>query len=181
MQPRLEQRSDHDAVHDVHRRAFGAKGDTVAALVAALRRDDPAALSLVVEDGGAVIGHVMFSRSLLDAPRRLLVVQVLGPLGVLPERQRRGVGTALVRGGLAMLEARGEPLVFLEGDPRYYARFGFVAGGDQGFRKPSLRIPDPAFQVKRLPAYEAWMTGTLVYSATFWDHDSVGLRDPAAT
>jgi putative acetyltransferase len=48
----------------------------------------------------------------------------------------------------------------------------------RGFRKPSLRIPDDAFQVAALAAYEPWMTGTLVYSATFWVHDCVGLRDP---
>jgi len=41
-----------------------------------------------------------------------------------------------------------------------------------------LRIPDPAFQSVRLPAYRPWMTGTLVYSETFWRHDAIGLRDP---
>lgn len=55
--------------------------------------------------------------------------------------------------------------------------FGFLPGGDQGFRKPSLRIPDAAFQVLRLPRYEPWMTGTLVYSEPFWRHDADGLRD----
>ena len=53
---------------------------------------------------------------------------------------------------------------------------GGDAGGGHGFRKPSLRIPDAAFQVMVLPAYEPWMTGTLVYSATFWEYDCVGLR-----
>ena len=43
----------------------------------------------------------MFTRSLLDAPRRLVDVQVLSPLGVLPEHQRQGIGSALVRAGLA--------------------------------------------------------------------------------
>jgi putative acetyltransferase len=71
-------------------------------------------------------------------------------------------------------------VVFLEGSPDYYPRFGFVPGGTLGFRKPSLRIPDAAFQVATLPAYEPWMTGTLVYSEPFWRHDSVGLRDPGA-
>ena len=70
------------------------------------------------------------------------------------------------------------PLVFLEGDPRYYSRLGFTPGASGGFRKPSLRIPDGAFQFAALAAYEPWMTGTLVYSATFWAHDCVGLRDP---
>ncbi len=61
--------------------------------------------------------------------------------------------------------------------PGYYARLGFTAGAGQGFRKPSLRIPDPAFQAIRLPAYEPWMTGTLVYSEPFWRWDAVGLRE----
>jgi putative acetyltransferase len=76
-----------------------------------------------------------------------------------------------------MLNARGVPLVFLEGSPTYYRRFGFVAGAELDFRKPSLRIPDAAFQVKVLDAYEPWMTGTLVYSQIFWDLDCVGLRE----
>jgi putative acetyltransferase len=75
-----------------------------------------------------------------------------------------------------MLNARGVPLVFLEGSPSYYRRFGFVAGAEVDFVKPSLRIPDAGFQVKVLRSYESWMTGTLVYSQTFWDLDFVGLR-----
>lgn len=152
----------------------------VAGLVDSLRsriRGDRG-LSLVAERDGEVVGHVMFTPSLLDAPSRLVEVQVLSPLAVLPEHQRQGIGSALVRRGLEALAARSVPLVFLEGSPTYYPRFGFSAGGDLGFRKPSLRIPDAAFQVIRLPAYEPWMTGTLVYSETFWQHDAVGLRDP---
>ncbi|MCA2211813.1 GNAT family N-acetyltransferase [Jidongwangia harbinensis] len=179
MDLRAESVDDREAVLDVHRRAFGDHGATVAALVGALRADDPAALSVVAADGGRVVGHVLFTRSLLDAPRRLVDVQVLSPLAVLPDRQRRGVGAALVRHGLELLEARGVPLVFLEGDPGYYGRLGFTAAAGCGFRKPSLRIPDAAFQVVRLSAYRPWMTGTFVYSAPFWVHDCVGLREPA--
>ncbi|HKT02346.1 MAG TPA: hypothetical protein VJT31_22685 [Rugosimonospora sp.] len=83
-----------------------------------------------------------------------------------------------MRHGLRLLDERGVPLVFLEGDPRYYARAGFTPGAAHGFRKPSLRIPDAGFQVVTLSAYQPWMTGTLVYAMTFWDHDGVGLRDP---
>ncbi|MEU4238320.1 N-acetyltransferase [Actinoplanes sp. NPDC026619] len=177
---RIEQTRDHDAVGAVVRDAFGAEdgghGVVVARLVDALRRDDPGALSLVAEEAGEVVGHIMFTRTLLDAPRQLLPVQTLSPLAVAPSWQRRGIGSALIRAGLEHLDERGVPLVFLEGDPRYYSRAGFTPGGDHDFRKPSLRIPDQAFQVMQLSAYEPWMTGTLVYSHTFWDHDCVGLR-----
>ncbi|WBB78403.1 N-acetyltransferase [Micromonospora sp. WMMD882] len=178
---RPEATHDHEAVLDLHRQAFGAHGRVVADLVRGLRRDDPTALSLVADVRGDALGHVMFSRALLDAPRRLVAVQVLSPLAVAPRWQRRGVGAALVRYGLDLLDQRDVPLVFLEGDPRYYARFGFAPGGPDGFRRPSLRIPEAAFQVRRLAAYEPWMTGTLVYPATFWEHDCVGLRDPRAS
>ena len=176
MRIRPEEPGDHESVKEVNRRAFGDQGPVVAALVDGLRRDDPGALSLVATEGDEVIGHVMFTRSLLDAPPRLVDVRVLSPLAVLPGRQRQGAGSALVRHGVGSLAALGVPLVFLEGDPAYYSRLGFTPGGGHGFRKPSLRIPDAAFQVLRLPAYEPWMTGTLVYSATFWEYDCVGLR-----
>ena len=182
MDLREEQPGDAEAVRSVQRQAFGAEGTVVAELVDTLRGGITAGegLALVAQIDGQVAGHVMFTRSLLDAPRRLVGVQVLSPLGVLPGQQRQGIGSALVRHGLKIMADRGEPLVFLEGSPDYYPRFGFVPAGTLGFRKPSLRIPDAAFQVATLPAYESWMTGTLVYAEAFWRHDCVGLRDPGA-
>jgi putative acetyltransferase len=179
MELREEGPGDRQAVRDVHLRAFGDHGLSVADLVDSLRNtlSPEHGLSLVAEHDGQVVGHVMFTRSLLDSPRRLVEVQVLSPLAVMPELHKRGIGSALVRHGLGILAERSAPLVFLEGDPGYYSRFGFVPGGDLGFRKPSLRIPDGAFQAIKLPEYEPWMTGTLVYAEPFWRHDAVGLRD----
>ncbi|GLW33243.1 GNAT family N-acetyltransferase [Actinoplanes regularis] len=174
---RPETPADQPTIHQLVRDAFGTDhGPVVADLVDALRRDDPEYLSFVAEDEGALIGHVMFTRSLLDAPERLVPVQVLSPLSVTPARQRQGIGSALIRHGMAELDKRDVPAVFLEGDPAYYSKQGFTAGEDHGFRKPSLRIPDAAFQVIPLTAHRPWMTGTLVYLHTFWDLDCVGLR-----
>lgn len=182
MDLREELPADHESVREVHLRAFGDHGRVVADLVDTLRGSvSPAdGVSLVAEQGGRVVGHVMFTPGLLDAPRRLVEVQVLSPLAVLPGHQGGGVGTALVRHGLRTLAGRAVPVVFVEGDPAYYSRLGFLPGGDQGFRKPSLRIPDAAFQAVPLPSYEPWMTGTFVYAEPFWRHDAVGLRDPRA-
>jgi putative acetyltransferase len=160
----------------VHLAAFGDHGNVVADLVDDLRgaAAQGRGLSLVAEERDEVVGH---APGLLDAPRRLVAVQVLSPVGVLPVCQKRGIGSAMIRRGLELLIERAVPVVFVEGPPQYYARFGFEVGAGQNFRKPSLRIPDAAFQALRLPSHEPWMTGTLVYSDTFWRHDAVGLRD----
>ena len=172
---RAEASGDRAAVRQLHLAAFGDEGTVVTDLVEELRAEG---LSLVAEDDGEVVGHVLFVPGWLDAPRQLVPVRTLSPLGVLPGRQGRGIGSALVRAGLAALADRGVPVVFLEGDPGFYGRLGFVAGAELGFRRPSLRIPQAAFQAVLLPAYEPWMTGTHVYAEAFWRHDAVGLRDP---
>ena len=178
MHVREERPDDRADVDGVHRAAFGDFGNSMVALVDDLREllSRYPGLSLVAEDEQHVVAHALFTRQLLDALPRLVDVQVLAPVGVLPERQRHGTGTALIEHGVEQLSARGVPLVFVEGDPGYYARLGFVSAVGRGFRKPSLRIPDPAFMVRVLPAYEPWMAGTLVYCDAFWNHDAVGIR-----
>lgn len=187
----LPERSyDQESIRRVHRAAFAENGEHVAELADALRQEtrSPRAFSLVavpgpsdpdddaVDDDDQVVGNVVVGFGWVDAPSRLVTVGVLSPIGVLPRWQRRGVGSALVRGAVELLTEQAVPLLFLEGDPGYYPRFGFRPGGDLGFGKPSDRIPDAAFQVLKLPTYEAWMTGTLVYPDTFWRLDAVGLR-----
>ena len=172
-----EQESDIEAIRRVQTAAFGDDG-RVAGLVDALRAA-PAPLpplSFTASMDGQVAGHVMLSASRLDAPPRLVDVYVLSPLGVLPGLQRRGIGTQLIEHALAAAREVSVPLVFLEGNPAYYGSRGFERADALGFRSPSLRIPPPGFQVARLPGYQTWMTGTLVYSETFWALDCVGLR-----
>jgi putative acetyltransferase len=178
VQVREEGESDYAAIREVHTRAFGDDG-RVAGLVDALRAAAAPlpVLSFVAEEDEQVVGHVMLSASRLDAPRQLVDVYVLSPLGVVPEHQRHGTGTRLVEHAIAAAGSGGVPLLFLEGSPRYYGNRGFERADAAGFRSPSLRIPAPAFQVARLSGYEPWMTGTLVYSDTFWALDCVGLRD----
>jgi len=176
---REERLTDDGAVRGVHMASFGAHGVTVVGLVCALREliTDSTGLSLVAELDGHIVGHAMFTPSLLDAPRQPVFVQVLSPVAVSPDYRGRGVGRALIEAGINILDDSAVPAVFLEGDPGYYSRLGFQPAGPLGFRRPSLRIPEPAFQVMRLAGYEDWMIGTLVYAQEFWDHDAVGLRE----
>lgn len=180
MEIREEQPEDEETVAELHREAFGGeRGIVVAALVDDLRamtkRGD--GLSLVAVSNDRVVGHVLFSRGVLDAPARLVAVEILSPVAVRPASQGKGIAAALIGRGLELLDSLGVPAVFLEGDPGYYSQLAFVPAKPLGVRKPSLRILDAGFQVMTLSAYEPWVTGTLVYPDAFWRHDAVGLRD----
>lgn len=176
---REETPDDHDEVRRVVTAAFG--GERVPELLDALRASVAwLDLSYVVEERGEILGSVTYTRGWLDARPKLVEVLVLSPLAIRPERQRSGLGSRLVTETLRSLEGRDEPLVFLEGSPDYYSRLGFVAGDELGFAPPSVRIPQPAFQVATLPGYEqGWMSGALVYPDVWWRQDSVGLRPEA--
>ena len=179
---RTEAPDDQGEVRKVHALAFG-DGEPVPSLVDALRAATAAlpALSFVAAIDGRVVGHVMLSACRLDALPRLVDVYSLSPLGVLPEQQRRGVGTRLIEHALTAADQQGVPVVFLEGSPDFYGKRGFRAAEELGFRPPTLRYPPGAFQVAPLSAYRDWMTGTFVYAETFWAFDCVGLREPRLT
>ncbi len=155
---RDETGADHAAVGRLHRLAFG--GDAEARLVDALRRSGAAVLSLVAEcGGGAVVGHVLLSR-LVSPPGSL----ALAPLAVLPERQRRGVGSALVRAALARAREGGWAAAFVVGDPAYYGRFGFDADSARGHASPyaGQHFMAAPLGAERLPG-----VGAVVYPAPF--------------
>jgi putative acetyltransferase len=170
---RASESADRPEIRSVLTSAFGRP--VVADLADALaERAD--SVSLVAVEGSRVVGYVGLSRSWVDAPDRPVDVLVLSPLGVVPGRQRRGIGRALMARAVASAVRAGDPLLFLEGDPAYYAQFGFVPASPSGFTPPSVRIPDPGFQVLPLLAYDPTVKGALVYNETFWAYDCVGLR-----
>src|SRR5262249_2325845 len=129
---RPEAPGDVGAVRLVCEQAFGGPGE--ANLVDALRRNGKVTLSLVAEVRGAVVGHVLFSPAGIAPAGGPGEVVGLAPLAVLPVYQRRGVGSALVRAGLAGLLAAGHGAVVVLGHPGYYPRFGFQPAAGFGLR-----------------------------------------------
>lgn len=176
---RRQNAADHAVVRDVVSSAFGDRGRDVVGLLDMLDASGHSRISLVAEDArdGSIAGHVQLSHSWLDAQERLVDVLVLSPLSVRPDLQGVGVGTTLVAAAIEAATAFGAPALFLEGPPAYYATRGFTRGVAHGFTRPSVRIPEAAFQVAKLLAHEEWMTGALVYCDAFWATDSVGLRE----
>jgi putative acetyltransferase len=159
---RRERPADVRAVDALHRAAFPT--DVEARLLAELREDAGFLqhLSLVAVDGDDVVGHVVGTRGRIEPGSAPAVG--LGPLGVRPDRQGRGVGTVLVHALVAVAEATGESLVALLGDPAYYSRAGFVRASELG-----VEPPDPAwgahFQARRLAGPQ--VRGTFRYAAPF--------------
>ena len=127
---RLERSEDRAAAFEIERRAFG---QDLEAEIARAVADEDGSFALVADDDGRLIGHVQVSRGWIGATP----VAALGPIGVLPERQGRGCGAALVRAALEEAAARGERVVMLLGSPAFYPRFGFVPGRRTGCRTPT--------------------------------------------
>ena len=168
-----------DDVLPVIRSAFTDEGEKVAQLWVELERSDALRGSLVAEKDGGVVGHVGLSHAWLDARRELVDVWLLSPLSVVPDRQGSGIGTRLLAAAVDEARSGGTPLLFLEGDPSYYGRRGFERASEYGFAPPSVRTPEPAFQVVWFAGYDEWMAGQVIYPDVWWRHDCAGLRDPA--
>jgi putative acetyltransferase len=122
---RPETPADLAAIHEVNRLAFGQ--DAEADLVDGLRAGGFVRLSLVAEEGGEVVGHIMFSRLPIITETGVVEALALAPMAVLPTHQRRGIGTKLVEEGLRTCREAGHRIVLVLGHPAFYPRFGFSA------------------------------------------------------
>jgi putative acetyltransferase len=182
LQIRPEQAGDRESVRRVIVAAFGdggreQHGEDVADIWSGLGEHRRS--GLVAEENGAIVGHVGLSGAWVDARQDLVDVWVLSPLSVVPDRQRSGIGTALVAAAVETARGSGTPALFLEGSPLYYGARGFGRADGFGFLPAALeRTPRAAFQVVVFEAHEPWMTGQLIYPDIWWRHGAAGLRDP---
>lgn len=166
---RPERADDYVAIAEVNRLAFGR--DNEARLVAAIRQAesfDPA-LSLVAVHADRVVGHILFSLIHIESDRGRIPAVALAPMAVLPDFQRQGIGTELVRQGLEVCRRAGHVIVIVVGHPDYYPRFGFVPAASHGIQAP-FPVPDEAFMVLALaPRGLDEISGVIRYPAAFSD------------
>lgn len=142
---REEAPEDVPTIRRVNELAFGQALE--AGIVDALRESGDEFLSFVADCDGEVVGHILFTPVTIETERGAVRGMGLAPMAVLPERQRRGIGTALVRHGLAALRDRSCPFVVVLGHAEYYPRFGFEPASRHGIRSQWEAVPDEAFMI----------------------------------
>ena len=159
---RKETTSDIEAITQVTIAAFRTlpiSNQTEQFIIKALRDAGALTLSLVAEIDGRVVGHVAFSPLVISDGTKDWYG--LGPVSVLPEYQKQGIGKSLINEGLSLLKQSGGQGCALVGDPKYYKRFGF-----KNF--PELvheGVPQEVFLV--LPFNEKVPQGTVVFHDGF--------------
>jgi putative acetyltransferase len=157
---RIATPSDRKRISDLVERAFGQPDE--ARLVEQLVDDEDVILELVAERDGELVGHILFSRLVVEDGIARFAAAALAPLSVEPAAQRTGVGSALVEAGHRALLATGERLSIVVGDPLYYGRFGFTHARAAGF--------DSTYQCEAMQALawgEAPLRGRLYYAPAF--------------
>jgi putative acetyltransferase len=159
---RGRQPADDTAIARVVDAAF--RGTAESKLVQALREAGLAAIELVAV-GEAVVGHVLFSVLAVTIDGRPLKALALAPVAVRPDRQRRGIGSALVQAGLERAQAENWDAVIVLGDPAYYPRFGFSAAQARHLEAP---FSGEAFMALALrPGVLDGRAGRVVYPPAF--------------
>ena len=145
---RAEEQRDWAAVHAVNICVFETPAE--ADLVDALREQAEPLVSLIAEDNGAIVGHIMFSPVSLSGHAALKIMG-LAPMAVAPGHQRKGIGSSLVRAGLEQCRQLGFGAVVVLGHPTYYPRFGFSSSTRFGIGC-EYEVPEEVFMVVELEA-----------------------------
>lgn len=166
VQIRLEKERDRDGVHAVNYSAFETRAE--ADLVDTLREQAVPHISLIAEDKGTVIGHIMFSPVSLSGHPKIRALG-LAPMAVTPKRQRQGIGTALVEAGLEHCKRGKFAFAVVLGHPRFYPRFGFRPAGQFGIDS-EYEVPSEVFMALELePGALKEKSGKVSYHTAFND------------
>lgn len=140
MEIREETAADIEAIRKVNQRAFAQHQE--GNIVDALRSNGAALLSLVAIVNGELVGHILYSPAVVGETTGA----ALGPMSVLPEFQRQGIGSRLVEAGNQRLKDRGCPFIIVVGHAEYYPRFGFTPASKHNIRC-EWDLPDEVFMI----------------------------------
>jgi putative acetyltransferase len=164
---RPETHADIPAIRRVNEQAFGRPNE--GHLVDSLRAAAATILSLVAEEEGHILGHILFSPVTVGEGEEGVRAAALGPMAVLPEYQNRGIGVQLVQHGLDTCRQLGHDVVIVLGHPNFYPRFGFRPAPPLGIRY-SQPLPEGVFMVGELrPDALRGVRGVVHYHPAFAD------------
>jgi len=152
---RQEQPQDLNAIRTVNRRAFGQRLE--ADLVDKLRQKYHDLLSLVAVMQNEVVGHILFTPVTIESANTAVRGMALAPMAVMPEYQRMGIGSELVRAGIEQLKKRECLFIIVLGHAEYYPRFNFEPASRYGIRS-EWEVPDDTFMILVLNEFEMQST-----------------------
>lgn len=162
---RPEQPGDEAAIAELNDAAFGQPDESQ--IVDAVRRAGHSTISLVALEGPKVVGHILFTPVAIESHGPAINALGLGPMAVLPEAQRRGIGSSLVEAGLRECSRAGCDAVVVVGHPGFYPRFGFRPAVSYGLRC-EYAVPDEAFMALELTTGAlSGRTGLVRYGSEF--------------
>ena len=162
----MENQEDRTAIHAINEMAFESPAE--ANLVDALREQVQSCISLVAEQDGEIVGHIMFSPVTLSDHTDLKIMG-LAPMAVAPKHQRKGIGSELVEVGLEQCKKQGYGAVVVLGHPEYYPRFGFLAASDFNINC-EYEVPKEVFMLIELQSgYLHGKSGVIKYHSAFSD------------
>jgi putative acetyltransferase len=162
---RVESVGEEAAIHHVNAQAFARQNE--ADLVDALRDSGEFIISMVALHDGQIVGHVLFSPVRIESDDTVKQAIALGPLAVLPDYQRQGIGLQLIEHGLQACKDNGFTIAIVLGHPTLYPRFGFVPAKPLGIQWEH-DVPEDVFMVMPLADNAlAGVTGVVKYHTAF--------------
>ena len=144
---RQECPNDYPKIRQCNSEAFGTEAE--ANLIDRLRNSGIPLISLVAEINDNVVGHILFSPVVLENDNSKVSIAGLGPMAVLPEYQRKGIGAMLIEKGFEHCKKIGYDAVVVLGHPDYYPRFRFTPSMRYGI-KSDYDVPEEVFMIKEL-------------------------------
>ncbi|GMG85760.1 GNAT family N-acetyltransferase [Biformimicrobium ophioploci] len=161
---RQQQADDRHGIFHVNQAAFGR--DFEGRLVERVLAEARPVVSLVAATPDEIVGHILFSPVMLPGYADLKLL-ALGPMSVMPSRQRSGIGAKLIERGLAECHRQGADGVVVLGYPEYYPRFGFAPAASFGLGCEFECPPEAFMALELLPGALAGKSGDVRYHPAF--------------